>query len=206
MPTRAGDRRQLIADTALALLARHGVRGLTHRAVDAAAGLPPGSTSYYARTRAALLEAAIARMADRELALLHPPLRAGVPGELERLAATVAQLLHSSVTSGRDLTLARYELALVAAHQPDLAEAYHGIGERFRRSAAEAMAALGSTEPHRHGQLFVAWCEGIIFEWAVRTPATTPPPTPAEFTGAVRTIVTGLLAAAPVPVPGSGSG
>ncbi|MGA5424823.1 TetR/AcrR family transcriptional regulator [Streptomyces lavendulocolor] len=63
-------RADLIADAALALLAERGMRGLTHRAVDEAAGLPQGSTSNYARTRQALLETAVRRLADREAQVL----------------------------------------------------------------------------------------------------------------------------------------
>ncbi len=37
-------RHERIADAALNLLAERGMRGLTHRAVDEAAGLPQGST------------------------------------------------------------------------------------------------------------------------------------------------------------------
>ncbi|MFF9864437.1 TetR/AcrR family transcriptional regulator [Streptomyces sp. NPDC013953] len=65
-------RAELIADTALALLAERGMRGLTHRAVDERAGLPQGSTSNHARTRQALLEAAVRRLADREAQVLGP--------------------------------------------------------------------------------------------------------------------------------------
>jgi len=35
-----------ITDAAIEVLAAQGVKGLTHRAVDTAADLPPGSTSY----------------------------------------------------------------------------------------------------------------------------------------------------------------
>lgn len=62
----------LIADTALTLLAERGMRGLTHRAVDERAGLPQGSTSNHARTRQALLEAAVRRLAEREAQVLAP--------------------------------------------------------------------------------------------------------------------------------------
>ncbi|MDP1136395.1 TetR family transcriptional regulator, partial [Klebsiella pneumoniae] len=65
-------RTELIADAALALLAERGMRGLTHRAVDEAAGLPQGSTSNHARTRLALLETAVRRQAEREAAILTP--------------------------------------------------------------------------------------------------------------------------------------
>ncbi len=59
------ERRDAIADAAIHLVANRGLRGLTHRAVDAEVGLPPGSTSYYLRTRQALLAACL----DRLLAL-----------------------------------------------------------------------------------------------------------------------------------------
>ncbi|MGA5561115.1 TetR/AcrR family transcriptional regulator [Streptomyces platensis] len=70
-------RHERIADAALTLLAERGMRGLTHRAVDEQAGLPQGSTSNVARTRAALLEAAVRRLAEREAAVLTARERAG---------------------------------------------------------------------------------------------------------------------------------
>jgi AcrR family transcriptional regulator len=57
-----GSRREAIADAAVGVIADRGIRGLTHRAVDEAAGLPAGSTSYYFRSRAALLEAVVAHL------------------------------------------------------------------------------------------------------------------------------------------------
>jgi hypothetical protein len=59
-------RADAVADTAITLLAERGLRGLTHRAVDEAAGLPPGSTSNLARTRAALLELTLSRLTELE--------------------------------------------------------------------------------------------------------------------------------------------
>ena len=56
------DRRMLIADSAIEVVARDGVRALTHRAVDSEAGLPSGSTSYYCRTRAQLVALTVERV------------------------------------------------------------------------------------------------------------------------------------------------
>ena len=67
------DRRDAIADAAIHLVATRGLRGLTHRAVDAEAGLPPGSTSYYLRTRNALLTACVNRMLDPGRQPRSPP-------------------------------------------------------------------------------------------------------------------------------------
>jgi hypothetical protein len=61
-------RTRQVGDAAIAVLAEHGARGLTHRAVDQAAGLPPGTTSNYARTRSALLELTLARIAELDAA------------------------------------------------------------------------------------------------------------------------------------------
>jgi DNA-binding transcriptional regulator YbjK len=70
------------------VLADHGARGLTHRAVDQAAGLPPGTTSNYARTREALLTLILARIAELDLA----EGAAGVAGS--GLADAVARMVH----------------------------------------------------------------------------------------------------------------
>src|ERR1700748_3081833 len=86
--TTPGGRTRQVGDAAIAVLADQGgrgrpppapprrrpepaaprARGLTHRAVDRAAGLPPGTTSNYARTREALLRLALARIAELDLA------------------------------------------------------------------------------------------------------------------------------------------
>ena len=47
------------------------MRALTHRAVDQALALPDGSTSYYLRTRRALLERVVSRLAERTAADLR---------------------------------------------------------------------------------------------------------------------------------------
>ncbi|MFJ3035997.1 TetR/AcrR family transcriptional regulator [Curtobacterium pusillum] len=70
------DRREVLADAGIRLTARGGVRALTHRAVDAEAGLAPGSTSYYARTRRELTGLVVARVTEQlsaELGALRVP-------------------------------------------------------------------------------------------------------------------------------------
>ncbi|MGB1026107.1 MAG: TetR/AcrR family transcriptional regulator, partial [Rhodospirillaceae bacterium] len=52
-----------ILDATISLLARAGLDGVTHRAVDAQAGLPQGSTSYYFAKKSALLMAAAEHLA-----------------------------------------------------------------------------------------------------------------------------------------------
>jgi DNA-binding transcriptional regulator YbjK len=55
-------------DAAVELLGAEGVRALTHARVDERAGLPPGSTSNWFRTRRALLGGVVDWIAERERA------------------------------------------------------------------------------------------------------------------------------------------
>jgi AcrR family transcriptional regulator len=58
-------RREDLADAGIRLTARGGARALTHRAVDAEAGVPAGSTSYYASTRRELTALVVARITEQ---------------------------------------------------------------------------------------------------------------------------------------------
>ncbi|MFF9030171.1 TetR/AcrR family transcriptional regulator [Streptomyces iakyrus] len=161
--TASPSRSDLVADAALALLAERGMRGLTHRAVDEAAGLPQGSTSNLARTRQALLELAVRRLADREarvLALHEMPDPGAGPGAL---ADALALATHRALTGHRALTLARYELALEATRRPELRAFFDATGARFRDQLAALVSGLGSTDPARHTLSLIAWGDGLMF-------------------------------------------
>ncbi|MEU3562236.1 TetR/AcrR family transcriptional regulator [Kitasatospora sp. NPDC006786] len=157
----------LIADAAIDLIADAGLRGLTHRAVDDASGLPAGSTSNLARTRAALLELVLTRIVERETAD-YPVL---VEGELpvvavpprELLAEVGAEVLFQALTGGRRITLARLELALEATRRPELRSLYDRLGARFAQRAAELLAAAGSGDPTGDSRRLIRWCDGVLF-------------------------------------------
>ena len=156
--TPSGRTRQ-VGDAAIAVLADQGARGLTHRAVDRAAGLPPGTTSNYARTRAALLTLALSRIAELDLAEGS----AGVAGS--GLADAVAQMVHGWITEPgqRQRFLARLELAFEATRRPELRAAYDEMGRAFRVQAGQLLAAAGSAHPERDAWTLIAWVEGTAF-------------------------------------------
>jgi DNA-binding transcriptional regulator YbjK len=194
MPERtpAASRADLVADTALALLAERGMRGLTHRAVDEAAGLPQGSTSNVARTRQALLELAVRRHAEREarvLALEEMPDPTGGP---DALADALALAVHRSLTDGRDLLIARYELALEATRRPELRAFYDATGTVFQEQLAALLGAVGSPDPARHVLSLVAWSDGLMFSCAAGAFSTRVPGLE-EIRRGVRELLSGLL-------------
>jgi DNA-binding transcriptional regulator YbjK len=171
-------RRALIADAAISTLARDGMRGLTHRAVDRTAGLPEGSASYYFRTRQALLQATVERLA--ELTTTDMAASAGLiaqvatadgaagsppPGqELDAFGATAAALLESWLTTGRERQLARYELSLEATRRPELRQVLMSTGAPIRAVVAGRFAAAGVPEPEQRAADFTAFIDGLLFD------------------------------------------
>ncbi|MFJ5552799.1 TetR/AcrR family transcriptional regulator [Streptomyces sp. NPDC093225] len=199
---RAPDRRTLIADTAIATVATAGLRGLTHRAVDAAAGLPAGSTSYYFRTRTALIGACYHRLAELDTADYEDVGRDGAldgagPGAPDRdaVAGMLAALLLHWLTTGRERQLARYELSLEAARNPELDAELHQAGAGARRQTADLLAALGSPRPREAAELLVAWADGLLYDrLAGATARSRPAPDPAELRAVARRMLDAALA------------
>lgn len=187
------DRTELIADAALALLAERGMRGLTHRAVDEAAGLPQGSTSNHARTRLALLEAAVRRQAEREAEILNPAEMPHPSAGREQLAAGLALALHRYLTGDhRQLLVSRYELAMEATRRPELRAYYDAAGAQFREPLVSLLRAAGSTAPERHTLSLVAWCDGLMFS-CVAGSFHAATPTEEELRSSVGELLRGML-------------
>lgn len=116
------ERRTLLADAGLAVLAESGARGLTHRAVDAAAGLPAGTASNYFRSRDALLgalgERIFERLAPDEAVLA--PLAERTPSV--DLVVDYVRYIVERLLGRPELPLALFELRLEAVRRPGLNE------------------------------------------------------------------------------------
>lgn len=195
------DRMAALADAAIHVVATRGMRGLTHRAVDAQAGVPLGSTSAYFRTRKALVEGLVQRLADIENAdieanRLDPATLPG-PVDLDQLATGVAALLDDWLTRGRERTLARYACLLEATHHPEL-RSILAHGDRPRAQARQLLELAGSANPERDSGYFVAFIDGLTFDRLVgagATKAATPgtPESRAELRDAVRSLLAAVV-------------
>lgn len=149
-------RRALLADAAIEVLADKGARGLTHRAVDERAGLSQGSTSYYFRTREALLKAALDRLAERTQADL------AVSGDGD-MAADLHAVLTRWLGGERSRHLARYELTLESARRPELREVLVGQHLGFVAALTAMLDRAGVPEAQRRAALLVEWIDGVLF-------------------------------------------
>lgn len=158
-------RRAEIADAALAVLASEGSRGLTHRAVDEAAGLPIGSTSNYFRSRDALLEAAARRHAELDA---PPPAdvdSATVPAETltreqtrELILASLNRVLDPAVWP---MVVARYELTMEATRRPSLHPVMEESRTHFVGLATTLLRAGQCNTPEAHARQLIALLDGV---------------------------------------------
>jgi DNA-binding transcriptional regulator YbjK len=185
-------RAEIVGDTAIAVLAAQGARGLTHRAVDRAAGLPPGTTSNHARTREALLTSALTRITELEAAEAAAAMH-GPALDPAALAAPIAAMLHHGLTRGRVRLLARYELALESTRRPALRALYDEASRPFREPVAAMLAAAGSADPARHARVLIAWCEGAQFD-AIAGAGAGDPPTAADLEAGLEELLGSMLA------------
>lgn len=131
------ERRVLLADAGLRVLAASGARGLTHRAVDAEAGVPTGTSSNYFPSRAALLAGLAERIFDR---LAPDPTVLADLGRREPSLGLMTDYLRYIVertTREPDLTRALLELRLEASRRPELRQA---LGDVLRRGYADDVA------------------------------------------------------------------
>ncbi|MFI6255653.1 TetR/AcrR family transcriptional regulator [Micromonospora zamorensis] len=197
----------LLTDAAIELIADGGMRALTHRAVDGRAGMPPGTTSAYLRTRQALIEAVVGRLAERDRGDLaaydlptQPPPPTPAPqldaDDLDALATGVAEVLDRWLSTGRSRTLARYACLLEAVHRPELRGILqHGTGLRVQ--ARDLLTRAGAADPDRQGDQFVAFVDGLLFDRLVGAGALSAPQpggaaSRADLGAAVRTLLRAL--------------
>ncbi|GAA3531669.1 hypothetical protein AFL01nite_20770 [Aeromicrobium flavum] len=163
MPTRS----ELVADAAVTVLARDGLRGLTHRAVDTEAGLPPGSTSNCFRSRSALLMAIVDRLEQLDLAALDPgqPDATSVPTVARSLAESVG-----SMASPRHVraTRARMALLLDETAGPAMAAGHR----RFLDLLEALLAQAGHADPAPAARAVSDLLEGALLH-AASVPART---------------------------------
>ena len=175
------DRRTQLLDAALTVVADKGMKGLTHRAVDAAAQLPQGTTSNYYRNRAALVEAVLDRLEQLDGALLQDQGRAGPPKDIEELAAQLAAMALALAGQHAGLTRARLALSL---DKPEAVTAGHF---RLMGGLEQALAALGVADAAARARDLADYGDGVLLH--LLTVRRDEQPDPAAIAAAIRRLL-----------------
>ena len=158
------ERRTLLADAALRVLARQGSRGLTHRAIDTEAGVPKGTASNYFASRDDVIDAILVRIGERLSPDpgIHAELATRAPGiELftEHLRDIVRRL-----TAEPDVTIALFELRLEATRRPHVAQALAGWRRDGLAADIEFNTSMGLPGDGADIALFHYAIDGLVFD------------------------------------------
>ncbi|MGC7100266.1 TetR/AcrR family transcriptional regulator [Amycolatopsis lurida] len=160
-PSKERSRRDEVVEAATTVLGTQGARGLTHRAVDAEAGLPAGTTSNHFRTRGALLAGVLAGLAERDFTVATELAEDG-------LAEGAARFARHMAGPDRVATLARYALFLEAAWDPQLRVQLDVTGARATAPLRALLIAAGSADPDLHAKILLDHIEGMVLHELTR--------------------------------------
>jgi DNA-binding transcriptional regulator YbjK len=137
------ERRRDLCDTAIQLLADDGAKGLSHLKVDRKAAVPDGTTSFYFRTRSALLRAVAERLAELDLAELQSVADSSDIGSDDRSPSRLSQVVIQAGSNPHLYrTRARYELTMQATRDPALAAILQQATDAFTKLHREILVQL----------------------------------------------------------------
>jgi TetR/AcrR family transcriptional regulator, regulator of biofilm formation and stress response len=187
-------RRAELLDAAIELIGAGGIEAVTHRAVAAAAGVPPASTSYYFRSKDELIHEALRTLAEREIELLRIQRKAlgAAAADLEVITEALAAWIEEQLTpAGSVALLAQYQLQLEAARRPEARAILEDWKAGTDDLAETAMAGLGARDVRTAGILLVCAIDGLRLRLLASGHT---PLTPPELRAVLRSLLTGLTA------------
>ena len=185
-------RRGELLDAAIELIGTGGIDAVTHRAVAALAGAPTGSPSYYFTSKDALIDEALRRLAEGEIARLRERRAAlgAAASDLDVVVEALAVWIEEQLTpTGRVALLAQYHLQLEAARRPEAREILEDWKDGTDELAETAMALLGAPDPVAAAILLVAAIDGLRLRLVASGHE---PLAPGALRGVLRTLLVGL--------------
>lgn len=160
------DRANALLDAAISVVGSHGLRGLTHRAVDGRAGVPAGSTSYYFRTRSALLQGVLTRLLELDTQDYERFATGGT--DRRALTTTLVGLYGHWMDAARDRQCARYAIYLDAGADAELRALLDAANRQLANAMEGMLRAAGCPHPRRDARLLIALLDGLLYDRLAR--------------------------------------
>ncbi len=161
-------RQASLLSAAMRVVARGGLRSLTHRAVDAEAGLPEGTCSAYMRTRLALLTGLTEYVTSQFAQDISDLTR-----RIEEHAAIDGYVVQETLAMLRswladpDLLLVRMELTIEGSRQPAVAEILQVQWVQLVQIVGHAVEVTGKEHQPVRARTLLAAIDGVLLR-AVR--------------------------------------
>jgi DNA-binding transcriptional regulator YbjK len=155
-------RRALITEAALAVIARVGPDGLTHRLVAAEAGLPLAATTYWFASKEDIVRAALEHAAERDLAHVETLRAASRTWTKKTLATHLADFVEESCTDRRENAVVDSALWLEALRRPELRPIADRWVVAYSDVLVEVLRNVGAPGTADDAELLGAAVDGII--------------------------------------------
>lgn len=163
MPARTEPTADRIVDGALAVVARVGPDGLTHRLVAAEAGVSLAATTRWFSSKEAIVEAAFLRAVDEGVAAIaqrRAEVEAWTPGDAPM---ELARAIERECTTDRERTLVGYALWVEAQRRPALRPHAERWTDAYVDLYARALRTLGARgDVGDRARLLTAAIDGLI--------------------------------------------
>jgi DNA-binding transcriptional regulator YbjK len=155
-------RKVALTEAALAVIARVGPDGLTHRLVAAEAGLPLAATTYWFASKEDMVRAALQHAADRDLEYVDTLRGASRAWTKKTLAGHLAAFVEESCTTRRECAVVDCALWVEAQRRPGLAPVAQRWLDAYADVLAEVLRNVGAPATRDDAELLGAAIDGMI--------------------------------------------
>jgi AcrR family transcriptional regulator len=152
----------MLLDAAIRVLGERGMRALTHRAVDAEAGVAAGSTANYFPTRESLFEAIVERVSAMERDHFDEVAAQVCPMTPTALGAALAGFARDATGVHRALTLSRYAILVEAGNNAKIRRQLAAAGGRVNAWFANWLRLIGSRDPDHDVHVLGNYITGLM--------------------------------------------
>lgn len=154
--------RRHTAAAALVQVGEHGLHGLTHRKVDARAGVPAGTTSNYFRTRSALIAGVLEHLEELDREAWEHASATPRPRSRGELTAALVAFVDDAIGPRRTHTTARFALFAAAAADPELATRLGAIRARIVEWAESVLIHISTEDTASCARALCHYLDGLI--------------------------------------------
>ncbi|UXA15244.1 TetR/AcrR family transcriptional regulator [Mycobacterium sp. SMC-8] len=157
------------------MLAEEGPRGLSHLKVDRRAGVADGTTSFYYRTRAALLHGVAEQLVRYDAEAFTESFK-DAPNSAGEVVLTLLaeQVLRIRSEPQMSRTRARLELTMLARGDADLAAGFQQVSESYRGLVERLVIAMQNDEGaaldrallDEQASVVLTYLGGLVFAFA----------------------------------------
>jgi DNA-binding transcriptional regulator YbjK len=146
-----------ILDSALRIIGRDGLGGLSMRALATEAQIPLGATGYYFKGKQELVAEAFQRHTQQEterIVRTITGLREGLTAQ--QLADRLADFIIEGLGPSRRRLIAEYEFLVESSRRPELARTSSAWQQSLQAQLRRVVTSLGSTNPRTDTRLILA--------------------------------------------------